>query len=408
MKYPAQAQVSPDWLQSPAVVKIFATFAAHGAPVWAVGGCVRDVLMDRQAESDIDFATPLEPGKVNDIFVAAGLRTEPTGIEHGTVSVIIDHVAYEVTTLRRDVSTDGRRAVVAFTDDIRADAERRDFTFNALYMDAEGRIYDPWGFGAGVEDSKRRYLRFVGDADRRIQEDYLRILRLFRFQATLGCEIEPEALAACERHSEGLRHISGERVEKEMLKLLGAAEPVAAVDSMFATGVYRQATGDWSPGNSRRTPGHFTKLISIAPRDAVLRLAYLLNANIDQALERWRSSNELKDRARMIVRESHNFTWTDEEVTRRMFHAGRDAVISGAWIAAAKGLFPVENVKRWSEIEPPVFPVRGQDIVDAGVPRGAEVGVRLRALEAWWIAEGYPDRGACLARLHAEIPVSGA
>lgn len=203
-----------------------------------VGGAVRNALLDEPV-SDIDIATDARPEVVMDRAAAAGMKPVPTGIDHGTVTIVADGRGFEVTSFRRDVATDGRRAEVAFSDRIEDDASRRDFTINALYAEATGQVIDPVG---GLPDLAARRLRFVGDPDQRIAEDYLRILRFFRFHAHYGRKgaADPEALAACARHADGLARISHERIGAEMRKLLSARDPVEAVELMQAAGVLAQ------------------------------------------------------------------------------------------------------------------------------------------------------------------------
>ncbi|SFA47509.1 poly(A) polymerase [Paracoccus halophilus] len=219
--------------QDPALDRVLAALSAGGAQALVVGGAVRNTLLGEPV-SDIDIATSARPEDTIRLARAAGLRTVPTGIDHGTVTVIADGRGYEVTTFRRDVETDGRRAVVAFSDDIRDDARRRDFTMNALYATATGRIVDPVG---GLPDLASRKLRFVGDARDRIREDYLRILRFFRFLAWYGREADLQALAACHELRGGLAGISRERIGHEMRKLLSAPDPAHAVRLMAEAGV---------------------------------------------------------------------------------------------------------------------------------------------------------------------------
>ena len=226
----------------PSLRRVLGALAPHRALV--VGGAVRNALLGEPVE-DIDIATDARPGQVVDLARAAGLKPVPTGIEHGTVTVVADGRGFEVTTFRRDVETDGRRAVVAFSDRIEDDAARRDFTMNALYAEPSGEVLDPVG---GLPDLSARRVRFVGDPDRRITEDYLRILRFFRFHARYGRPgaADAEAVAACARHAQGLSRISRERIGAEMRKLLSADDPVEAVRLMETTGVLAQVL----PGGS--------------------------------------------------------------------------------------------------------------------------------------------------------------
>ena len=224
------------WLSHSGTQALCAALAQSGHRVWFVGGCVRNALLGVPV-SDIDLATDARPDTIIRVAEAAGFRAIPTGIAHGTVTVIAQDRQHEVTTLRRDVATDGRRAVVAFTDDLALDASRRDFTLNALYALPSGEVIDPLG---GMADVLARKVRFVGDPHQRIHEDYLRILRFFRFHAVYGDPtggIDPEGLAACAELSDGIATLSGERLGAELRKLLAAANPAPAVAAMAQAGI---------------------------------------------------------------------------------------------------------------------------------------------------------------------------
>src|SRR6478672_10767184 len=225
------------WLTASSTRAVMAALEAAGGPGCArfVGGCVRNALIGAPVD-DIDIATTLKPEETDKAIRAAGLKAVPTGIAHGTVTAVTERTPFEITTLRRDVSTDGRNATVAFTDDWAEDAARRDFRLNALYADASGEVFDPTGHG--VSDAAEGRIVFVGEARTRIREDYLRILRFFRFYAWYGRgEPDAEAMAACAALAEGMTRLSAERVSKEMLKLLAAPDPRRAVAAMREAGV---------------------------------------------------------------------------------------------------------------------------------------------------------------------------
>jgi poly(A) polymerase len=227
------------WVKQPGTQALCAVLGLSGYQALFVGGCVRNALLGAPV-TDIDIATDALPETVSEIAETAGFRVIPTGIDHGTVTVIASGIHHEVTTFRRDVETDGRHAVVAFTTDIAEDAARRDFTMNALYAEPSGQVIDPLG---GINDLRARRVRFVGDARRRIAEDYLRILRFFRFHAVYGDPthgVDAEGLAACAELAVGIATLSGERIGAEMRKLLGAPNPAPAVAAMAASGVLAQ------------------------------------------------------------------------------------------------------------------------------------------------------------------------
>lgn len=221
----AHSLAGAPWLVRPETRAVFDALARAGHEARAVGGSVRNALLGLPV-NDVDIATPATPEAVTAAARAAGLAAHPTGIDHGTVTVVSGHIPHEVTTLRRDVETDGRRAVVAYSTDWAEDAARRDFTINALYADADGRVFDPRG--TGLPDLDARAVRFIGDADARIREDYLRILRFFRFSACYSAgRCDEEGLAACARNRAGLTRLSAERVHAESIKIF--ASPAAAL-----------------------------------------------------------------------------------------------------------------------------------------------------------------------------------
>ena len=288
----------PAWMTLPSTQAVIAALEAKGFAGCArfVGGCVRNTLLKAEVD-DIDIATTLTPDQVTEALEAAGIKVVPTGVDHGTVTAVADGRPYEVTTLRRDVSTDGRRAVVAFTKSWEEDAQRRDFRLNALYADGEGRLFDPTG--QGIADCMAGRIVFVGDAMTRIREDYLRILRWFRFHAWYGKgEPDQSALTACKALKGMLSGRAAERTQKELLKLLGAEDPRAALRLMAATSVLSAVL----PQVKALT--RFETLVAIQTEqlfetDAELRLAALLPDDpivARDTAERLRLSNALKDR----------------------------------------------------------------------------------------------------------------
>ncbi|MGH6904305.1 MAG: CCA tRNA nucleotidyltransferase, partial [Geminicoccaceae bacterium] len=287
------------WLTAPASRAVLAALEAGGRPVRFVGGCVRDGLLGRpDAGREIDLATPERPEQVMRLLEAAGLRAIPTGLAHGTVATTAGGRTFEITTLRRDLACDGRHAEVAFTDDFRVDAARRDFTINAMSCDREGRLYD---YFEGQADLAAGRVRFVGAAAARIVEDYLRILRFFRFFAHHGRPpADAEALRACRAAAPGLQRLSGERIQAEMRTLLEAGDPLPALRLMVETGVLGQII----PGPVALE--RLARLIELAPEsDPLIRLAALLRpppaepATTDRVALRWRLSNH--DGARLLA-----------------------------------------------------------------------------------------------------------
>jgi poly(A) polymerase len=320
----------------------------------------------------------------------------PTGVDHGTVTAIAQHVPFEITTLRRDVETDGRRAVVAFSSDWAEDAARRDFRLNALYADRQGRLYDH--VGGGVEDALEGRIVFVGDPQTRIREDYLRILRFFRFFAWYGHE-EPDGagLDACAALKAGIATLSAERISAELLKLLAAPEPRPAVRRMAETGVLAAVLPELGP------VARFEAMVEIDP-DPLLRLSALLpddTAAVIRTAQRLRLSNAQRERllAALVPDTPEVGPGLDPRQARAAIYrlglrAFRDR-LKRAWAkqpqAAPEARALLGYAERWGV---PRFPLGGADVLAVGVPLGPEVGRLLREVEAWWIEHDFPDQGA--------------
>ncbi|NIJ49587.1 CCA tRNA nucleotidyltransferase [Rhizomicrobium electricum] len=359
-----------------------------------VGGVVRNALLGKPV-SDIDVATPHPPEKVRALLEAAGLKAVPTGIEHGTITAVVNGKPFEVTTLRRDVETDGRRAVVAFTTDWAEDAQRRDFTMNALYADRDGEVYDHVG---GVADLEAGRVRFVGDPAARIREDYLRILRLFRFHAWYGQGgLDVDALVAVEQEKAGLAKLSGERIAKEMLKLLEAANPVAVLVAMGETGVLAEVLPG-APDIMRLKRLAAADASAALPPDGVLRLAALLPRDkaVAQAVaKRWKLSNAHTDRLTDLAEAGETVTpyLSTHDVAKLLYKLGperfRDRVRL-AWAEAPQAFVQwrtfLASANEWQR---PVFPLSGDDVMAAGVVKGRAVGQVLSEVESWWIENGF-------------------
>ena len=356
----------------PALDRVLAALSAEGAQVLIVGGTVRNLLLGEPV-SDIDIATSARPDDTIRLAGAAGLRSVPTGIDHGTVTVIADGRGYEVTTFRRDVETDGRHAVVAYSDDLAEDARRRDFTMNALYATADGTVLDPVG---GLPDLAARKLRFVGDARARIREDYLRILRFFRFLAWYGREAELQALAACRDLREGLTGISKERIGHEMRKLLAAPDPSYAVALMAEAGVLPLilpgADASDLPELIAAEQDFGSGALPAWPR----RLALLgaSDAASDLRLSR--------DEARMQAQIAQAQTVRAPAVAAYRF--GRAAAAQSVLIGTAHGHPPAfgwcHAIARGAEAK---FPLSAADLIPA--LGGAALGAGLRRAEQAWI-----------------------
>jgi poly(A) polymerase len=402
------------WLRATSSRRVLAALEADGRGARFVGGCVRDGLLGRSVGKEIDLATPERPEQVIRLLERAGLPAIPTGLAHGTVSTIANRRHFEITTLRRDVACNGRRAEVEFTDDFAIDAARRDFTINAMSCDRVGRLYDYFG---GRADLAAGRVRFVGDAAARIAEDYLRILRFFRFFAHYGQPpADAAALAACAIAAPELRRLSGERIQAEMIKLLGAADPLPALRLMAETGVLAHVI----PG--RVALARLTRLLEIGPNsDVMVRLAALLRpppADLETAEEvaaRWRLANRDADRLRGITRDPlPELGALPAARVRDLYRLGAERYADLVRIAAAEGdgdmpAALADALAAADSWQPRRLPVGGDDILALGVPGGPQIGVILAALEAWWMARDFaPDRAACLAEARRLLAADNA
>lgn len=353
-----------------------------------VGGAVRDMLAGREV-ADVDFAVPFTPAQVMARAKAAGLKTVPTGLAHGTVTIMAGGCCYEVTSLRRDIETDGRHAVVAFTDDWEADAARRDFTINAMSAARDGTVYD---YFAGREDLAVGRVRFVGAPDLRITEDYLRILRFFRFFARYGRgEADAAAVTAISGLREGVLGLSAERVWSEMKKILQAPDPVPALRLMARTGVLPLVL----PG------AEVDRLVVELPVDPLLRLAAIWRGDVAAFAARWRLSTAEAERL-MGLMVPNGLRPADEDVTLRRALAEEPAAVlmDRTWLAGGAGVEWAALRGRLAQMARPVFPLQGRDLVAAGVAPGPEMGAALREIRAWWLAGGcVADAAACRARV---------
>jgi poly(A) polymerase len=377
------------WLEDVRLQNLLHVLGAEGEARVA-GGAVRNALLGEPV-ADVDVATTLKPSDVSRLCRVAGFGVHPTGIDHGTVTITVERHPFEVTTLRRDVETDGRRAVVSFTDEWVEDAERRDFTINAMYCDGNGKIYD---FTNGYEDILKRRVKFVGTASLRIKEDYLRILRFFRFHARYGNGTPDRAgLDACAKLKSGLSKLSAERMRQEMLKLLEAPRAVPTLKVMAARGVLRKIiphTDDW-------------RAIERLPGDGLLRL-FVLAKHPVHLKDQFRLSNEQAKRIEALN--------DAPDVSPRLTRAERQRLVYAmgqhTWHDAVALSHARSRAKRddaqWLALrdvtEPPRFPLSGSDLLAHGIKPGPEVGRILHGLEDWWLASDFkPGKEELLKRI---------
>lgn len=402
-----------DWLHDAATAQVVQALnpSQDGTLVRFVGGCVRNALLGQPVE-DIDLATVHEPKAVIALLEAAGLQAVPTGLAHGTITAVAQGKPFEITTLRADIETDGRRAKVAFTRDWREDAERRDFTMNAIYADPDGMLFDPVG---GIADAKAGRVQFIGDADARIMEDYLRILRFFRFNARYATGAPDETgFTACVRAAHGLKQLSGERVQAEFLKLLKADRAAEVVGMMIDHDLLRDILPE---ARGAEALAHLIEIetCQLFTCDAELRLAALIEnseAAVSALTQRWKLSNALRNRLLAIAQHTTELVCylSMRETRRALYQMGQQLFLDRlmlTWAADPK----TSNTVRWRALhavaetwERPVFPLTGKDALAAGVPPGPEMGRVLAEVEDWWVdAEFTEDKFSLIERLKAVV-----
>jgi poly(A) polymerase len=395
------------WMLDPTTLAVLEALAEGGAAARFVGGSVRDALLGLRI-GDIDIATPARPERVIELLEKRGIKVVPTGLAHGTVTAIAGTPPrhFEITTLRRDVETYGRRARVAFDADWAADAARRDFTINAIFLDPDGTVHDPVG---GLADLRARRVRFVGDPATRIAEDVLRILRYYRFEARFGSGFgDPPARAACSALAHLLPNLSGERVAQELIKLLETSDPVAALRMMAEDGVLSVILPE------ARRLDRLRHMIAIEPEpDPLRRLAALIEVDGPGAIalaERLHFSNAWRDRLHGLAPPWAIDPLADMAAQRRaLYRLGAERYRDIALLLAAEGAMTRDRLgellalaRHWT---PPAFPLAGRDVTALGIAPGPEVGRLLAAVHDWWEANDFTaDRAACLAYLQALVP----
>jgi len=366
-------------------------FKALGHNCLFVGGCVRDVLL-KHVSSDIDIATPLLPTEVMDKLAAAKIKAIATGIEHGTVTAVCNGVTMEITTLRKDVATDGRRAVVAFSADWCEDALRRDFTLNSLLMDLKGNVYDPTG--EGIADLERRRVVFIGDARQRVREDYLRILRYFRFSARYNMAFDDDVLGVFAQEIEGLAQISKERITSEIFKILECDAPQGAMLMLARYPIFSWLSKSVTYLDNfcavQRQHNAYSligRLFLVCSGGSLAVKDYLSLSNRDMST--------LSDISRFISEYPH------KTIDYFLYYYKHSTVIQGAIYQYTSGSigetsldFILSEIISWAA---PVFPINGALLVSEGYEAGPHIGEALRHVESWWIAQKFTaNRDECL------------
>jgi len=378
-----------EWQHNDGLKRVLAALDdVYGGPRY-VGGAVRDTLLGLPV-SDVDIATALLPDEVINRLETAGIKAIPTGIEHGTVTAAVDGKNYEITTLRRDVATDGRRATVAFATDWQEDAARRDFTINALYAAPKsGEVFD---YFEGLSDLEARRLRFIGDANQRIAEDFLRILRYFRFLARYGGgQIDADAIRACAVGAHGLTALSRERIAQEITRILGLKNPVASIELMIANGIFTP----FLPELSKSAANHLLHLVErevqyAQPISLPARFLALLTRGIvaaDKVAARLKLSNKMREGFAQRLRAGVPTPFTVRAIAYRAdIDTARDAVLLYAVDADVPEC--LAQLEQW---DIPTLSIKGGELINMGLPPGPLVAKTLQAIEAAWIEEGFPD-----------------
>ncbi|MDY0883910.1 CCA tRNA nucleotidyltransferase [Dongia soli] len=391
------------WMLQGAARHVYDALTAEGDEARFVGGCVRDALLGRKI-NDIDIATPLPPGKVIELLTSAGIKNIPTGIEHGTVTAVVNSEPIEVTTLRRDVETFGRQARVAFTDDWQADAARRDLTMNALSCRLDGRVHDYFG---GLDDLTAGRVRFVGDPRTRMKEDYLRVLRFFRFHANYAAgEPDPAAMAAAKASASQLAHLSGERLRQETLKLLAAGRGPETWGHMLEAGI----VSAYLPEATDQA-----RLVLVAQREAALRIAPAAIRRLAALLPGKTEALAVGTRLRLSRREQERLSGIAAgpeimlelepvAVRRLVYRHGNDLALDLLLVHAEDDADLVQVAAIAESWHAPRMPVGGKDLAELGLQPGAAMGRWLALAEAWWIAGDFrADRAACMSWLKAQL-----
>jgi poly(A) polymerase len=381
------------WLKDERLQHVLRVLSEAGGEGRVAGGAIRNALMGEPV-TEVDIATSLPPSDVERVCKAAKFAVHATGIEHGTLTIVVQGTPFEVTTLRKDITTDGRRAKVKFTDDWREDAQRRDFTINAMYCDAQGQILD---YTNGYKDIQTRTVKFVGNPGERIKEDYLRILRFFRFHARYGKgSPNKQGLSASKRLRKGIETLSAERIRQEMLKLLVAPRGVPTLKVMHANGILKSIiphTDDW-------------RTLARLPADGLLRLAVLAKEPHKLKSSFRLSNDEARRLVQLFAAPSLTPRLRPAEQHRLLYALGESTWTDAVNLSWSKSRATLSDPK-WQALRDlpthwkrPVFPVNGKDLMERGIKAGPALGNTLRRLEDWWIASDFkPSPDEILRRL---------
>ncbi|MCB1783259.1 MAG: CCA tRNA nucleotidyltransferase [Alphaproteobacteria bacterium] len=405
---PARTIPLQDWMTDPAAMAIMNTLQGkmhENEPVALfVGGCVRNALLGEPVE-DVDIATSLSPEDVIEKLGNVGIKTIPTGLEHGTITAVIGKKRFEITTLRIDVKTDGRRAVVSYTDDWIEDAKRRDFTVNTLLSDAKGNIYDP--LQKGLEHIAAKKIIFVGNPEKRIEEDYLRILRYFRFHALYGeGAFDEKALKACKKAAPKIKTLARERIAQEFFKIIASDNPTYILETMFSQGILTEF--DFKE-NALEILRHLCTFQSNYELRALPTRLYVLAA---MNFENLKTMEQRLIFPKIFLKDMQALAGVlalpdldkDQIVRTAIYRHGRSATAQSLMVELAidrvmNGYAPqaLKIIQNWPI---PNFPINGEDIQKAGIKPGPELGQTLRNIENWWIENNFqPDRKECFKKI---------
>ncbi len=411
-----QQIIDAPWLHDEAVQKIFALLDGKLYRTKAVGGIVRDSIMGRLGnKNDVDFATELEPDEVIELAQKAGIKYYPTGIDHGTVTLAVNDNMFEITSLRQDIDTDGRHAKVRFGEDWLADAKRRDFTINALYVGYDGSLFDP--LGEGLDDCKNSIVRFIGDADERIKEDKLRIYRFFRFSASHGNnKLDKHGLMACKKFAPDLNQVSHERIGAEMMKILALKSIIASFSAMMRVSIFPKSENvianfeyyeaivanlNMNPNASERLAIIFAHMQAIQlQKDWRLSNAQIRKSKTILKLASLVNENKIYEAAYTLSKEKQNFA---QSITFASILNVAGAVFNWKYEKCKKML------KNLQAINTPPFPISGNDLLALGFTSGFALGENLAKLEQQWIKSQFKlTKAQLLAKAKPQLKSSNS